>query len=531
LREPGSSQRPPEYDGRPRHPEGSLSPKPIHGSARAALAVALTTLALASAASWAAAQGVVEPADWPQYQGGPGHAGSAPDGPQPPFRERWRFPSPAGGSLSPAILVDGQAVSVGSEAVYGVDLTTGTVAWEVARAGGPLSTPAAGSIGGSTAVLYLEGPQEEPEPSPSPSRTSSASPSDPSSPSPSASGEAVAPGGGGEEPTSSLVAISLEDGTELWRVPLQAVARSGVTIDGTAAYVGDQDGHVLAVSLADGSVMWTAELVGRVDVPVAVSGGRVYAIARDADAASVAIVALDAATGKESWKVFPQATSTVGSAPSAGEGFVLVGSADRLLRSIAAEDGTQRWGSLVLSFFSPATAPAFSGDTVYAADLSGGLYRLDAADGHREWSHQLNEIVFRSAPVVSGPTVLLGLNDGRLVAIDSDSGHLVWESQQTPGLIGTIALGRDVVVAVKGGREAGLIAFEPDPEGALVDVPSPTDLDAGTTLSRYAAAAAVVCVAALVPGILLRRRLGPADLSGGVDPDEGEAEGDEEVKS
>ena len=413
--------------------------------------------------------------------------------------------------------------------MYGVDLGTGAVVWDVPRAGGPLSTPAAGSVEGATAVLYLEGPREdEPEPSPGASGTASPSPSGSPAASASPSGDEVGPGGEDEDPVSSLVAVSLEDRAELWRVPLQAVARSGVTIDGTTAYVGDQDGHVVAVALADGSVIWTADLVGRVDVPVAVSGGTVFAIARDADAGSVGIVALDAATGEEAWKVFPQTTSTVGSAPTAGDGFVLVGSADRLVRSIDAEAGTQRWGSLVLSFFSPATVPALAGDAVYAADLSGGLYRLGASDGHRVWSHQLNEIVFRSAPVVSGPTVLLGLNDGRLVAIDTDSGHLVWGSEATPGLVGTIALGTDVVVAVKGGREAGLIAFEPDPEGALVDVPSPTELDAGTTLTRYGVAAVAVLVAVLVPGILLRRRLGPADLSGGIDQED-EVDGEEEA--
>jgi hypothetical protein len=115
------------------------------------------------------------------------------------------------------------------------------------------------------------------------------------------------------------------------------------------------------------------------------------------------------------------------------------------------------------------------------------------------------------------------------VAVGADSGHLVWESEATPGLTGTIALGPDVVVAVKGGKEAGLIAFEPDPEGTLVDLHSPTELDAGTTLSRYAVAAAVVLVGVLVPGRLLRRRLGPADLSGGIDRDDaGETEDEDE---
>ena len=518
---------------RPRSPEGHLFPDTNHRSARAALAVALTALSLGSAAAWANAQ-EAEPSSWPQYQGGPGHAGSLEEGPQPPFRERWMRPAPAGGSLSPAILVEDQAVTVGSDAVYGVDLASGTVLWEVPRAGGPLSTPAAGSVGGSTAVLYLEGPPRESEPSPSASGTTSTSPSGSPSGSPSPGEETVGPGGE-EEPASSLVAVSLEDRTELWRLPLEGVARSGVTIDGATAYVGDQDGRVVAVALSDGSVVWSAEVPGRVDVPVAVSGNTVYVVARDADPPSVAIVALDTTTQldegtkRERWKVFPQATSTVGSAPAAGEGFVLVGSADRLLRSIAAEDGTERWASLVLSFFSPATAPAFAGDAVYAVDLSGGLYRFDAADGHRAWSHQLNEVVFRSAPVVSGPTVLLGLSDGSLVAIDAASGHLVWQSETTPGLVGTIALGPDVVVAVKGGKEAGLIAFEPDPQGTLVDLPSPTELDAGTTFSRYAVAAAVVLVGVLVPGMLLRRRLGPADLSGGIDRDDvGETEEEDE---
>jgi outer membrane protein assembly factor BamB len=261
----------------------------------------------------------------------------------------------------------------------------------------------------------------------------------------------------------------------------------------------------------------------------------VYVVARDADAVNVAIVALDAApkldegTERVRWKVFPQATSTVGSAPAAGEGFVVVGSADRLVRSIAAQDGSQLWGSLVLSFFSPATAPAFVGDAVYAADLSGGLYRFDADDGERRWSHQLNDVVFRSAPVVSGPTVLLGLNSGRLVAIDAGTGHLVWESEDTPGLVGTIALGQDVVVAVKGGSQAGLIAFEPDPDGTLVDVSSPTELDAGTTLGRYAVAVVLVLILVLVPGMLLLRRLGPADLSSGAElEDDEETRGEEE---
>lgn len=389
--------------------------------------------------------------------------------------------------------------------------------------------PAAAAVGTTQAVLYLEGPApSEPastsSPSAGPSASTSPTPTGSASPTPA---DAVGPG---EGESSSLVAIGAQDQEELWRLPLASVARSGVTVDDTNAYVGDQDGHVIAVSLADGTVTWSADVPGRVDTPVAVSDGTVVAVARDADAARVTIEALDAATGQELWNVVPQATATIGSAPAAAEGAVVVGSADRLLRSLATADGTERWASLVLSFFSPATVPALASGSVFATDVSGGLYRMDAADGTRIWSHQLNEVIVRGAPVVVGPTVLIGLNDGRLVAVDRDSGHLVWQSAPSPGLIGTIALGADVAIAVKGGEQAGLIAFEPDPGGALIDVPSPTELQAGTTLGRYGLAAVIVFVAALVPGIVLGRRLGPADLGGGKeeDVDEDELDGDDQ---
>src|SRR3546814_7052303 len=57
----------------------------------------------------------------PIFQGGPRHAGSLPDGPQPPYRVRWTLSPPAAGGLSPAIIVDRQAISVGALAVYCID--------------------------------------------------------------------------------------------------------------------------------------------------------------------------------------------------------------------------------------------------------------------------------------------------------------------------------------------------------------------------------------------------------------------------
>jgi outer membrane protein assembly factor BamB len=471
---------------------------------RVAAAAAVATAPLVLLPGAAVAQ---QAPTWSQFQGGPGHSGVLADGPEPPFRVRWSLPAPRGDALSGAVVAGDLAVSVGNEAVYGIDVASGAIDWRVARDGGPLSMPAIGAGPRGRILVYLDGPAQNdagggPEGPPSPS--ASAAPSG----SPSTTGPGPSPTGPDERPdVSTLVAVSLASRTELWRTPLRATSRSGVTIDGTNAFVGDQDGTVYAVSLESGTITWSAEMDGRVDSAVAVADAQLVAVARNTDTAQVVVAAFDEATGERSWPAQAiQANSTAGTAPSAGGGSLFIGSADRRVRALDTDSGTERWATLVLSLFSPATSLAFDDESVFAADIAGGLYRLDAADGGRRWSYHLNEVVLRSSPVVSGSWVLLGLGDGRLVAVDVASGHLVWESAPSAGLVGTIALSSDAVIAVKGGRNAGLIAFEHDPQGALVDVPSPTQLEGGTTLTRWALAAVIVFAVAFLPGIWATRR-------------------------
>ena len=267
---------------------------------------------------------------WSQFQGGPGHSGVLVDGPQPPYRVRWTLPAPAGEALSGAVVAGDLAVSVGAEAVYGIDVASGTVEWQVRRDGGPLSVPAIGAGPGGRILVYLEGPgpndaggTTEGSPSPSASATPSVSPSATRSTPTAATG----PSGTGpaeQADSSTLVAISLADQSEVWRTPLGATSRSGVTIDGTNAFVGDQDGSVYAVSLETGAISWSEQMGGRVDSAVAVSDGQVVAIARNTDTAQVVVAAFDEATGERSWPALAiQANSTAGTARVGGRWFAL----------------------------------------------------------------------------------------------------------------------------------------------------------------------------------------------------------------
>src|SRR4029453_16846297 len=227
----------------------------------AAATVATAPLVLLSGA--AVAQ---ETPTWSQFQGGPGHPGVLADGAEPPYRVRWTLPAPTGDALSGVVVAGDLAVSVGNEAVYGIDVASGTIDWRVARDGGPLSIPAIGAGPRGRILVFLDGPGPSDaggasEGSPSPTAEPSGSPS--------TTGPGPSPTGPNEQPdVSTLVAVSLADRTELWRTPLGETSRSGVTIEGTNAFVGDQGGTVYAVSLESGTITWSAEMDGRVDSPV-----------------------------------------------------------------------------------------------------------------------------------------------------------------------------------------------------------------------------------------------------------------------
>src|SRR5918994_2134780 len=121
----------------------------------AAAAAAVATAPLGLPLGAAIAQ---EMPTWSQFQGGPGHPGVMAEGPDPPYRIRWTLPAPTGDSLSGAVSEGDLAISVGNEAVYGIDVASGAIEWRVARGGGPLSMPAIGAGARGRILVYLDGP-------------------------------------------------------------------------------------------------------------------------------------------------------------------------------------------------------------------------------------------------------------------------------------------------------------------------------------------------------------------------------------
>jgi outer membrane protein assembly factor BamB len=456
---------------------------------------------------------------WPQFQGGASHPGTA-EGPPPPYRQSWAFPvAPVGqqGASAPVVAAD-EAIVVGPAAVYGIDLSTGQERWTLARARGPSTTPAVATVKGTAVLLFTEG----------------SSSSD-----------------------TKLRAVELADRKPAWASPfaLGEQSHSGVTVAGSTAFVGDDAGHVFAVDLATGKERWSVLLNDGVQGPLTVANGTLYTVPQGrlaigaaatptvtptsspspspspsgqviGEANRVSLVALSTSSGDPSWVVpLPVGTFFTSLPVAAGESIYVAvsdGALNGELIAVKAVDGAERWVHRGVGPVWQTSSPTAAGGAVYVADGRGGLWKFDPANGRRLFDFQFNEFIRRSSPVVVGGAAVVGLGDGRLVAVDATSGREVWESGSGPGLVGGIAVGGDLVLAATGGLRGGVVAFEPDPQGELIDVTSPSVADPPRLVGNFVIAMVVMMVLLVAPLGYASRRKGPPEFAG----PEGPADGD-----
>ncbi|HEX6692901.1 MAG TPA: outer membrane protein assembly factor BamB [Burkholderiales bacterium] len=201
---------------------------------------------------------------------------------------------------------------------------------------------------------------------------------------------------------------------------------------GDAIYVAGRDGSVARLDAADGREKW------RVSTDAALSGG-VGASARSVVVATEEgeVIALDADTGKPRWR--GRVSSEVLAAPTVGEGMVLVRSIDNRIFGFGEEDGKRRWvyqrapGTLILR--TPAGV-SIAGDTAFAGFSGGKLAAVSMANGAQRWEATValpkgaNELE-RIADVVGNPAlvgreVCAATYQGRIACFEAASGRQLW---------------------------------------------------------------------------------------------------------
>lgn len=499
----------------------------LHAAARAHI-LAAGALLLGLMATPALGQETMPPGDWPQFQGDAGHAGSVPDGPQPAYRQTWRFDPALTGrfGVSAPVIAGDLAVTVAPRAVYGVDLATGEPRWMLDRSFGPSVAPAVAANPDGTVVVYTEGFGTNP---PSEGFTS---PTDATSSPP--SGTPGVQTDTGETPLDSrVVAVDLATQRPVWDDPvqLQAVSRTGVTIEGTTGYVGDDDGIISAIALVSGAVRWTFDAPGPVATSIGAAEEAVVFSTQPQPGQPAVVIALNPSDGSERWRFAPTALPSIATVPAIAGDTVYLGFADQTgsrARALSVADGTQRWETAVNSQFSPLTSLLPTDGAVLAVDAFGQAYALDPATGDRLWDYALNAVTVRSAPVMSGESLLVTTADGELVAIDVRGHDLTARTAGAgaQGYLGPMAIAPGLIIAVKGGHSPGLVAFAHDPDTALQSIVSPTVLSIGSMTANFALAALPLLVLLGLGGRWLQVRLGPA-FAEDSEGDEGLRDGDD----
>lgn len=452
---------------------------------------------------------------WTQAQGDASHTGYVPDAAAPPFKEGWHLSVPLSGPASTyglsAPVVDGSTViAVGPSSIVAADLASGRQLWSVDRDYGPPTTPAIAVTPKRRLLIYTEGFGPTP-----PGKIGTPSTSGALTPSPSSSAS------GTTSFDSHVTALDLDTREPAWTTSLQLkkVSRTGVTVDGDTAFVGDHDGNVYAIDVATGVLRWTSHAGGFLANSLAASGGEVVVAVQGARTTRPHLIAFKESDGSTSWDVEVQGGAVLASAPAIADGHVIVGFSDQTVRSFDLSDGSQSWEARLNSPMFFTGAAAVTPDGVLVVDLSGEVYRLDLATGDRVWDFALNETVLRSPVVVAGDRALIASSKGHLSAIDLTSGRLVWQGDAGAGILRSLTPTSNAVVAVRGGSQPGLVAFVKDPDGTLVSVVSPTDLDLSKLLLAFVAAAVPLAMFLMLGGRAALMRMGPAFLDDDVEAD------------
>jgi outer membrane protein assembly factor BamB len=398
------------------------------------------------------------------------HSGTA-DGPAPPYRTSWTARIEGRGPLEGPVVSGEVVVVLGSESVVGLDAASGEVRWESERQSGPVGPPAvAGDL-----VIHATG----------------------------------------REAGTALVARSIDDGREEWRVFTGESVPGGVTVDRDQAYAGTRAGTVLAVDTATGDEAWRFRAAGAVGTTAAVLDDLVLISAQSRSTGASTLHALDTQSGREEWRFSPPSTQpAVATSPAIGDGMVYAGLSDGAVHALDLRTGDERWAERAI----PAVTAfgAFVPSGIPAAQEGGGLYvpglarlaRLEPSTGEEQWSYQLPDLLSTSASL-SDSYALLGDTSGLGAAIEKGSGRLVWRKALGPGPVISFAVTPDRLFVTTGRDEGVVVALDHDPGGSLLDEESPTVLDPVQATLNYLGAALALGVLLLLlfrgPELLRRR--------------------------
>jgi len=155
----------------------------------------------------------------------------------------------------------------------------------------------------------------------------------------------------------------------------------------------------------------------------AVDAKAVFAASADGD-----ITRIDAATGKQDWRVNPGEKLSGG--VGAGENLVLVGTPKGMVLAFEQANGKALWKAKISS--EVLSAPKTSGGVVVVRSGDSRIFGLSATDGKRKWTYEraTPTLALRSSAgvAIANDIAYVGFAGGKLVALGINDGKVLWEA-------------------------------------------------------------------------------------------------------
>jgi outer membrane protein assembly factor BamB len=247
----------------------------------------------------------------------------------------------------------------------------------------------------------------------------------------------------------SVMALSAQNGRELWRASAGERLTAGVGSDGRFAAVVTRSNELVVFD--NGALKWKARLGSLVATAPLVAGERVFVMGVDR-----AVQAYDALDGRYLWALKRAGEPLTLSQPGVVAAFkdtLLVGQGQRLA-GVDPLRGTVRWevalanprGTNEVERVADLVGPLMrAGDVVCARSFQSAIGCADAQRGALLWSKAAG-----GAQAAGGDADLVAGADGsgRITAWRTTNGDLAWTAEQLlhRGLSGLLVVGRTVVV-------------------------------------------------------------------------------------
>lgn len=235
---------------------------------------------------------------------------------------------------------------------------------------------------------------------------------------------------------STLTALSLDTGKELWRRDVRDKDEDDPVIGGGIAYakgkiyITNGYNEILTLAPSDGALLWRTALPSAARAAPTITDERVFVSTLDNR-----LIAMDATDGHILWDFsgVSESTALLGAAsPAAGYDIVVPAFSSGEIFALRTENGSISWGENLSPFRRArglagltdiSALPIIDKNMIIATSFSGQIVALDIRTGQRLWQREVGSA---KTPWIAGDYLFMLSTDNEAVALDRKNGAILW---------------------------------------------------------------------------------------------------------